>query len=450
VDRVMIGVDPHKLSVTFEARDSREVLRAKGQFGTDARSYRQLLAYARQWPERIWAVEGANGIGRPLAQRLLASGERVLDVPAKLAARARVFDTGQGRKTDPADAHAIVMVALRDKRLRELGTDPGLTVLRLLCDRRDELSRSRAQALNRLHRLFLELIPGGAPVKKSTAQYQALLARVRPRDLAGKTRRRMAAEELADLGRLDAKLKAMKAELKAAVLASGSHLMDIHGIGPAAAARILADVGDIARFPNRAHFASWTGTAPIDASSGQHTHHRLSRAGNRRLNHVLYMAGIVQLRNDTPGRAYYRRRIAEGKTPMEAMRCLTPAPVRRGLPPACRRHPATAGGPGRALRGDSIVQRGRPSPGHRHFGPATSRTRTRDPTPIAHGTPQPCGPARRLTATAHPRCQRGAPHRTNDVDTDQRRRTLKIAWATLLTSTLHRREPRADGRSVRG
>ncbi|HEY3033217.1 MAG TPA: IS110 family transposase, partial [Streptosporangiaceae bacterium] len=281
-----------------------------------------LLAYARQWPERVWAVEGANGIGRPLAQRLLASGERVLDVPAKLAARARVFGTGQGRKTDPADAHAIVMVALRDKGLRELTTDPDLTVLRLLCDRRDELSQARAQALNRLHRLFLELIPGGAPVKKSTAQYQALLATVRPRDLAGKTRRRMAAGELADLERPGAKLKAMKAELKSAVAASGSHLMDIHGIGPAGAARILADVGDVARFPNRSHFASWTGTPPIDASSGQHIRHRLSRAGNRRLNHVLYMAGIVQLRNDTLGRAYYRRKVAAGKTSMEAMRCL--------------------------------------------------------------------------------------------------------------------------------
>jgi len=322
MDRVIIGVDPHKLSVTIEARDTREILRATGRFGTDARSYRQLLAYARQWPERVWAVEGANGIGRPLVQRLLASGERVLDVPAKLAARARVFDTGQGRKTDPADAHAIVMVALRDRRLRELAADPGLTVLRLLCDRRDELSAARAQALNRMHRLFLELIPGGAPVKKSAAQYRALLAAVRPRDPAGGTRRRMAAEELADIERLDAKLKAMKAELKTAVLASGSHLMDIHGIGPAGAARILADAGDVARFPGRAHFASWTGTAPIDASSGQHTHHRLSRAGNRRNGHVLYMAGIVQLRNDTPGRAYYRRRVAEGKTPMEAMRCL--------------------------------------------------------------------------------------------------------------------------------
>jgi transposase len=322
VDRVTIGVDPHKLSVTIEARDNREILRATGQFGTGTRSYRQLLEVARQWPERIWAVEGANGIGRPLAQRLLASGERVLDVPAKLAARARVFDTGQGRKTDATDAHAIVMVALRDKGLREVTADPELMALRMLCDRRDELSRARNQALNRLHRLFLDLIPGGAPVKKSTSQYQALLATVRPRDPAGKTRRRMAAEELEDLHRLDAKLKTMKAELKAAVLATGSHLMDIHGIGPACAARILADVGDVARFPDRNHFASWTGTAPIDASSGQHIRHRLSRAGNRRLNHVLYIAGIVQLRHDTAGRAYYRRKLAAGKTPMEALRCL--------------------------------------------------------------------------------------------------------------------------------
>ena len=115
MDRVIIGVDPHKKSVTFEARDGREVLRATGCFPTDAGGCRLLVKYARQWPDRVWAVEGANGIGRPLAQRLVAAGERVLDVPAKLAARARVFDTGQGRKTDATDAHAIVMVALRDK-----------------------------------------------------------------------------------------------------------------------------------------------------------------------------------------------------------------------------------------------------------------------------------------------------------------------------------------------
>jgi transposase len=102
---------------------------------------------------------GGERVGRPIAQRLLADGERVLDVPAKLAARARVFATGQGRKTDAFDAHAIVLLALRDKGLRELAVDPKLRMLRLLCDRRDELSQARAQALNRLHRHFLELIP---------------------------------------------------------------------------------------------------------------------------------------------------------------------------------------------------------------------------------------------------------------------------------------------------
>jgi transposase len=161
MDQVIIGVDPHKLSVTIEARDRREILRATGRFGTGIAGYRQLLGVARQWPARVWAVEGANGIGRPLAQRLLADGERVLDVPAKLAARARVSGTGQGRKTDATDAHAIVMVALRDKGLRELSFDPELMVLRMLCDRRDEISRARAQALNRLHRLFGELLLAG-------------------------------------------------------------------------------------------------------------------------------------------------------------------------------------------------------------------------------------------------------------------------------------------------
>jgi transposase len=221
-DDVMIAVDPHKASNTAAVLDpvTKTVIES-ARFASSEEGFRQLTGFAARWDRRRWAVEGCRGAGRSLAQRLAADGEPVLDVPAKLAARVRVFDTGQGRKTDPADAHAIVMVALRDKRLREVTADPGLTVLRLLCDRRDELSQARAQALNRLHRLFLELIPGGAPVKKSAAQYRRLLATVRPRDLAGKTRRRMATEELADIERLDAKLKSMKAELKTAVAAPG-------------------------------------------------------------------------------------------------------------------------------------------------------------------------------------------------------------------------------------
>jgi transposase len=319
---VVIGVDPHKASVTIEVRDEREVLLATGQFAMSGAGYRQLRGYVRQWPERIWAVEGANGVGRPLAARLLADGEAVLDVPAKLAARVRIFDTGQGRKTDATDAHAVVMVALRTPGLRRLEADEGLAVLRLLADRRDELSKARAQTLNRIHRLLAELVPGGAPRHLSLFQADALLSGVRPRDAAGRTRRELAAELIGELEVLDAKLKALKRRLAQAVTAAGCGLMGLYGIGPAGAARILADVGDVARFPDRNHFASWAGTAPLDASSGAQVRHRLSRAGNRRINHVLYIAGIVQIRHDTPGRAYYRRKLAEGKTSLEAMRCL--------------------------------------------------------------------------------------------------------------------------------
>jgi transposase len=130
------------------------------------------------------------------------------------------------------------------------------------------------------------------------------------------------------------------------VRASGSQLMDLPGIGPAGAARILADVGDVRRFPDRNHFASWTGTAPLDASSGAQIRHRLSRAGNRRMNHVLYIAAFVQLRHDTPGRAYYRRKLAAGKTPMEAMRCLKRRlsdAVYRQLLTDAHRHEQTSG-----------------------------------------------------------------------------------------------------------
>jgi transposase len=98
--------------------------------------------------------------------------------------------------------------------------------------------------------------------------------------------------------------------------------MDLHGVGPVVAARTLADVGDITRSADRNRFASWTGTAPLDASSGEQNRHRLSRAGNRRMNHMIHIAAISQIRLDTDGRAYYRRKRAEGKKPLEAIRCL--------------------------------------------------------------------------------------------------------------------------------
>ena len=211
----------------------------------------------------------------------------------------------------------------------------------MLTDRREALTRRRVQTVDRLQALLAELLPGQAKRDITTGQAKTMLASVRPRDIAGKTRRRIAAEELAELVAVEAKMKKATAELKAMVLARGSTLMDLHGVGPVVAARILADVGDVARFADRNRFASWTGTAPLDASSGEQNRHRLSRAGNRRMNHMIHIAAVTQLRLDTDGRAYYRRKRAEGKKPLEAMRCLKRTDLRRHLPPARRRRPTS-------------------------------------------------------------------------------------------------------------
>src|SRR4051812_14971838 len=322
MEQVIIGVDPHKLSATIEVVDQHEQRLGAGRFTTDRAGYAAMRKYVDSWPERVWAVEGSNGTGRPLAQRLLEDGEQVVDVPAKLAARVRLFDTGHNRKTDAHDAHAVAVVAVRTKTLRVLAPDGELEALRMLTDRREALTRRRVQTVDRLQALLAELLPGQAKRDITTGQAKTMLAGVRPRDVAGKTRRRIAAEELAELIAVDAKVKKATAELKAMVLARGSRLMEVHGVGPVVAARILADVGDVARFADRNRFASWTGTAPLDASSGEHHRHRLSRAGNRRVNHMIHIAAVTQLRLDTQGRDYYRRKRAAGKKPMEAMRCL--------------------------------------------------------------------------------------------------------------------------------
>src|SRR4051795_3246509 len=144
--QVIIGVDPHKRSATIEVIDQRERVLRQGRFGTDRDGYQDMLAAGRKHTDRVWAVEGCNGIGRHVAQRLVADGETVVDVPAKLSARARVFSTGQGRKTDPVDAHSVALVGLRSSgELRVIAVDDATVALRLLVDRRDELGVARTQ-----------------------------------------------------------------------------------------------------------------------------------------------------------------------------------------------------------------------------------------------------------------------------------------------------------------
>jgi transposase len=260
-ERVVIGMDLHKRSATIEVMTAEEAIVGGGRSGTDRAGYAAMLTYGRQWTDRVWAVEGWAGIGKHIANRLLADREDVIDVPPKLSARARVFATGQGRNTDATDAHSVALVGTRMTGLRPVVNDEQLAVLQILVDRRRSLGEDHTRMVSQLHQL-LELIPGGAKKDLSARQAKALLATIRPRDAAGKVRRRVAAELIADLERIHQRKKAANTELTDLVAATGTGLLDLPGIGPSGAARLLVEVGDITRFPTKAHVASWNGTAP--------------------------------------------------------------------------------------------------------------------------------------------------------------------------------------------
>ena len=185
-------------------------------------------------------------------------------MPPKLSAQVRVFATGNGRKTDPVDAHSVAMAAFHNHGLLHVEVDDDLVVLGMLADRRDELGRARTQTVNRLHRLLLELLAGGPKKDLSAKQARELIVTVKPRDLPGKTRRRLAVELIGERESIDRKIKTGDKEIEALVLERDSTLMDLFGIAAASGVRFLVDVGDIHRFANRDRFASWYGTAPLD------------------------------------------------------------------------------------------------------------------------------------------------------------------------------------------
>src|SRR3954451_4145732 len=320
--KVMIGVDPHKHSNTALVLDRNENILATQRFANDRDGHRELKRFAKSWRERTWAVEGARGVGLGLAQRLAAEGERVLNVPAKLSARVRALGGGSGRKTDDTDAYAIAVAGLRGRNLELVQPDDTVTVLKLLSDRRQQLVEQRIAAVNRLHTLLQELLPGGASRRLTAKKARELLSTIRPREQVAKARKQLALEHVADVEELDAKIKAMQTRIAAVLDEQPSAVQNIRGLGPVTTALILGEAGDVRRFPSKAHFASYTGTAPLDASSGDTVRHRLNRGGNRRLNYALHIAALVQIRFPGPGRDYYLRKLDAGKSPLEAMRCL--------------------------------------------------------------------------------------------------------------------------------
>ncbi len=182
--------------------------------------------------------------------------------------------------------------------------------------------RAYPSAQGRLHGLLRDLLPGGVGGTLSVHRAARILRGIRPQGTSARLRRRLASEVLRDIRTLERKIASLNERIEAEVEASGTTLTEIFGVGPILAAKIIGTVGSVARFPTKAHFASYSGTAPVESSSGDVVRHRLSLARNRQLNNAVHMVAVCQARSDIRGGAYYRKKMAEGKSRKEALRCL--------------------------------------------------------------------------------------------------------------------------------
>ncbi|MDP9006739.1 MAG: IS110 family transposase [Actinomycetota bacterium] len=305
------------------AVDDGETELARLKVRASSRQVGQLLEWATPFEKRRWAVESARGLGYLLAQQLVAAGETVLDVPATLAARVRVLGSGRSDKNDPNDATSVAVAALRAPGITAVdATDHG-EVLRLLARRNNDLGRARNRTACRLHALLAELAPGGIPNEIRALSAQRLLDSITPATPVQAARHALAVEHVEDLRRLDAQMRESKKRIADAVAASGTTLTGLFGVGPVVVATVVGYTRNVRRFATSDRYASYNGTAPREVSSGGRKVHRLSRRGNRQLNHAMHIAAVSQIRHaHSEGRAFYERKLEEGKTKKEALRAL--------------------------------------------------------------------------------------------------------------------------------
>jgi transposase len=234
-DPVVIAVDPHKASWTAAAVDSALRPLATIRVPVSHAGYQQLRRFAARWPTAVWAIEGAGGLGAPLASRLSDAGIAAVDVPAKLATRVRMLSTGHGRKNDDADALSVGIAAHSAPGLRSAVVEDAIIVLRALVEHRDDVVHTRTQTVNRLHVLLTQLLPGGAPRQLDADTAARLLRTVRPRASGPRTLRRLAAELVTEIRHLDRRIATattdISTDISTAVADSATTLTQLRGIG---------------------------------------------------------------------------------------------------------------------------------------------------------------------------------------------------------------------------
>lgn len=321
---MIIGVDPHKSSHTATAVDpATNTTLASVRVDASLAGYRELVRWATQFPDRRWAIEGARGLGRHLAQWLVARDQVVVDVPSTATARVRELSRGSRRKTDVIDAAAAACVAALQGDATPVAGEDHTTVFALLEERRANLAAQRVRVANQLHAVLRDLVPGGAALAITSKSASSMLRSVRPASPCEKVRKELAHDLVRDLRAVDVLLSDIEVRMSAALDDHGSQLRRVDGVGAITAVRLIGRSGPPSRFPTADAFATYAGVAPIEVASGERTRHRLSRAGDRQLNSAIHLVAVTQVRmRNSIGRRYYDTKIAEGKTRNEAMRAL--------------------------------------------------------------------------------------------------------------------------------
>jgi transposase len=323
---IVIGADTHKRTHTAAA-----VFAASGQLADEltvaARGpgFRELLAWGREIdPERVWAIEDCRHVSGGLERFLVGAGERVLRVPPKLMGESRRGERRRG-KSDPIDALAVARAALREgpENLPAAHRDEAALELKLLLDHREDLVKARSEDQCRLrwhlHDLWPELeLPAGCLDR--IAWLERIARKLARAEQGARVR---VARQLVRAIRERTKLATeLEREIAAAVKARAPQLLELPGCGALTAAKLIAETAGAGRLASDAKFARLAGVAPIPASSGNSTRHRLDRGGNRQLNCALHRIAVTQGRVHAPAREFLARKRAEGKSTREALRCL--------------------------------------------------------------------------------------------------------------------------------
>lgn len=318
---VTLGVDAHKRTHTIVVVD--EAGRELGQRTVVATSagHLEALGWAEQWPDRRWAVEDCANLTRRLKIDLLTSGEAVMRVPTKMMAKVRRSARERG-KSDPIDARAVALAALREPDLPVARLDGPAREIRLLVDHREDLVAERTRVINRLRWHVHELMPGSEPAPRSLDR-QPTLERLAA-CLAGDDRpvARLASLLVRRLAPLNSEIDELERQISRLVAHLAPNLLSLAGCGPLTAAKLIGEVAGVDRFRSAAAFAMHNGTAPVPVWSGNTERFRLNRGGNRQINSALHRIAITQLRISGPGQNYVARRQAAGHTKREALRSL--------------------------------------------------------------------------------------------------------------------------------